>query len=79
MVSLAQVGPALAVREEVGGGEWPDPSKDGDEPDWEQLSETRRFRDQTVITSFSVVGAQLWERNYPTSFGPHGDEVRTIP
>lgn len=36
-------------------------------------------RRDTVITTYSVVGPHLGLKNLPTNFGPHGDEVRTLP
>jgi hypothetical protein len=69
-----------AVMEEVGGDEWPHPEKE-DQPEWDDMPETRRFRRETVITTYTVVnGLLLWEQNYPLGrFGPHENDVRTLP
>jgi hypothetical protein len=75
----APIGEPLKIREEVGGDEWPDPEREYDERSWEDLPLTQRFRRETAITTYTVIGPELWERNYPSSFGPHGDEVRTLP
>jgi hypothetical protein len=73
-------GEGPAVTEEIGGGEWPGPDRD-DQPEWEAMPETQRFRHQTVITTYTVVnGLLLSEQNYPLDrFGPHENDVRTLP
>lgn len=76
----APVGQAWSVQEEIGERrEWPDPNEDEIEPDWEDMPVTQRFRRESVITTYTVIGPRLWEVNYPSTFGPHGDEVRTLP
>ncbi|MGE0067246.1 MAG: ETEC_3214 domain-containing protein [Solirubrobacterales bacterium] len=60
------------------GEKWPDKSRD-DQPGWEALSGIHAFRRKTPVTTFSVLRADLWVENFPTRFGPHGDEVGTLP
>jgi hypothetical protein len=78
------------IVEEAGHFEWPyplrpDPAEPDEapdpaaEPDWEQLRAVRRFRREAVITTVTVMHPNLWTENFPTTFGPHGDEVRLIP
>lgn len=74
----APAGLAFRVVEEIHGEEeWPSPETN--DLSWEDMPATQRFRRETVITTYTVIGGDLWERNYPSSFGPHGDEVRTLP
>lgn len=54
------------------------PPKD-DEPEWSDIPAAAELRRKTVVTTYTVIGPQLWEVNYPSTFGPHGDEVRTLP
>jgi hypothetical protein len=74
-------GDGIAVTEEVGEPEWPDPEKDPDEePAWDAMPQTQRFRRETVITSYTVIHMELPMHNYPLGrFGPHENEVRTLP
>jgi hypothetical protein len=73
-------GRGMAVAEEIGGSEWPDPESDSVKPQWSSLVETQRFRRETVITTYTVIGASLWIKNYPLDrFGPHENVVRTLP
>jgi hypothetical protein len=76
-----RLGPIYAARQEIDGGEWPDPDKDtAQEPDWSEMPETQRFRQDTVITTYTAVSGALWEENYPLPrFGPHENDVRTLP
>lgn len=78
------------IGEQAGFSEWPYPERwDPEdplaappptaEPEWEDIPEAARFRRDTVITSYTVIGPSLWPVNYPSTFGPHGDEVRTLP
>ena len=71
----------MEVWHEVGSDEWPDPTRAGAEPDWEDMPRTAQFRRETEITTYTVVALALWaERNYPMArFGPHENEIRTIP
>ena len=64
--------------EEAGGGEWPDPNR-SDQPDWDQMPKAQAFRRQAAVTTFTVLSLGLSVENYPATFGPHGDEVRTLP
>jgi hypothetical protein len=75
----APVGLPFHVIEEIGGNEWPDPATPRIEPQWDALPRTQEFRRRTVITTYTVIGRELEERNYPSTFGPQGDEVRTLP
>lgn len=73
-------GEGMAVSNEIGGNEWPDPNKPGIEPVWDQMVETQRFRRETVITTYTVVHPRLALQNYPLErFGPHENEVRLLP
>ncbi len=72
-------GDGMAVRNEVGGDEWPDSGTPG-QPEWPGMAETQRFRRETVITTYTVLSGRLWLRNYPLSrFGVHENDVRTLP
>ncbi len=73
-------GEGMAVRNEIGGDEWPDPSREGAELQWSDMPETERFRRETVITTYTVIHPSLWIDNYPLErFGPHENEVRLLP
>jgi hypothetical protein len=37
------------------------------------------FRRRTAITTITLIGPMLRVDDYPVFFGPHGDEVRTLP
>jgi hypothetical protein len=76
-----RLGPILAASREINGGEWPDPNRDPtDEPDWSEMPAMQRFRRETVITTYTAVAGSLWEKNYPLPrFGPHENDVRTLP
>ncbi len=39
----------------------------------------QQFRRETVITTYTVIGLDLWDVNYPSTFGPRLDLVRTLP
>jgi hypothetical protein len=73
-------GKGMAVVQEIKGDEWPMPEGDGAEPDWSNMPETQRFRHETVITTYTVIGVSLGLENYPIDrFGPHENIVRTVP
>jgi hypothetical protein len=73
-------GDGLAVAKEIGGEEWPDPTKEDIEPEWAQMIETQRFRRETVVTTYTVIHPKLTLQNYPLErFGPHENEVRLLP
>lgn len=73
-------GEGMAVRNEIGSDEWPDPSKPGFEPDWDQMIATQKFRRETVITTYTVIHPRLYVGNYPlVRFGPHENDVRLLP
>jgi hypothetical protein len=69
-------GDGLAALAEIGGGDWP---RDRDLRSWDELVATRAFRRATVVTTYTVISMDLWLENYPTSFGPHINIVRTLP
>jgi hypothetical protein len=72
-------GSGMAVVQEIEGDEWPNPKK-VTEPEWSSMFETQRFRRETVITTYTVIGVSLGPENYPIDrFGPHENLVRTIP
>ncbi len=75
----ASIGDIPSVIQEIGGNEWPDPDGNLNEVAWQDMPATQQFRHDTVITTYTVIGPGLWEANYPSRFGPHGDEVRTLP
>ena len=73
-------GDGMAVRNEISGDEWPDPSRPDIEPDWDQMVNTQRFRRDTVITTYTVIHPSLSLANYPLErFGPHENDVRLLP
>jgi hypothetical protein len=53
------------------------------DPDYEFPEEAKavlgRIRRETVVTTYTVIGGFLMPENFPAGFGPHGDEVRTLP
>jgi hypothetical protein len=63
---------------EAGGGIWPghDPA---DAPEWTEMPSIQRFRRENVVTGFTVISVKLLDVNYPTTFGPHGEGIRTLP
>ena len=80
----------MAVGEEAGFVEWPyplrwdpddylQPPPEDEEPSWEDIPAADRLRRHTAITTYTVIHPTLWEVNDPSTFGPHGDEVRTVP
>ncbi len=67
-----------AVRQEIGSDEWPAPATES--LPWETLAETKRFREETVITTYTVIHPGLALVNYPVErFGPHENDVRLLP
>lgn len=77
----APIGPVAEVAQALGRG-WITGFAEADEEpqnDPEGLPILRRFRRETPITTFTVVGPSLWPEDYPSTVGPHGDEVRTLP
>ena len=72
-------GLGMSVQQEVGGDEWPNQEDPSAGPDWQTMDDTQRFRRETVITTYTVIGPSLWLENYPLErFGPWVDEVRTL-
>jgi hypothetical protein len=72
-------GLGMSVQQEVGGDEWPNQDDASTGPEWQTMRDTQRFRRETVITTYTVIGPRLWLENYPLDrFGPWVDEVRTL-
>jgi hypothetical protein len=70
--------PPMAELVEEIGEEWPD--RDDPSPAaYKDLKVLPRLREETAVTTYTVINLRLWEENYPSGFGPHGDEVRTLP
>lgn len=77
------------IIDQAGYREWPylarpdplerEPREPGTEPGWEKLTAAREFRRRTAITTITVIDSALWAVNFPSTFGPHGDEVRLLP
>jgi hypothetical protein len=75
-----RVGNYSAVQAEIGANEWPDPAQAEPQlPPWDGLLAAQQFRRDTVITTYTVIGMDLWAENYPSTFGPHVNVVRTLP
>jgi hypothetical protein len=79
----AAVGDLGPVNDEIGilasaGGAWPPEGTDTSEGLPALPIAVRRFREETAITTYTVIGKDL-TFNYPATFGPQGDEVRTLP
>ncbi len=69
----------MSVQQEVGGDEWPSQDDASAGPEWQTMRGTQRFRRETVITTYTVIGPSLRLENYPLDrFGPWIDEVRTL-
>lgn len=66
-----------AVQEEVGGQRWP--ADDKYNRAWNDMLAARAFRRSTVVTTYTVIGIDLWDENFPTTFAPHDTVVRTLP
>jgi hypothetical protein len=62
---------------EVGGGKWPDQDR-ADDPDWEDLPLLQKFRRESRIGGFTVTSVKLPIGNYPSTYGPHGEGIRTL-
>ena len=92
--SSAGAGPAdwgilHEVVAQAGYYEWPYPMRpdpdspteppDDDGPGWEQIPAADAFRRRTAITTFTAIHPRLWTDNYPTTFGPHIDDMRLLP
>ena len=81
----AVTGNVATVNGEIGvstdaAGEWPPAGTDLTDGLPELPPGLRRFRDETAITTYTVIGKDLsFTGNYPATFGPQGDEVRTLP
>ncbi|MDQ6731183.1 MAG: hypothetical protein M3022_13025 [Actinomycetota bacterium] len=73
------VGEVFKVQQELDGAEWPDSAKAGNEPAWNAPPTAQQVRRETVITTYTVIGIDLWDVNYLATFGPHLNLVRTLP
>jgi hypothetical protein len=72
------IGPLVKVSMKIGRG-WGHTYPD-DDLDAETTDLMTKVRRETVITTFTVLGPSIHgPENYPSTFGPHGDEVRTLP
>ncbi len=74
----AKWGDTVGLYDEIGTGhdEWPYAGG----PDWADMPRMQRFRRETAITTFTVIGTGLSVENYPLNrFGPWSEEVRTVP
>jgi hypothetical protein len=82
-----RLGRIVEAARDVPGGRWPQRPEDREqnpdldpEPNWEEMTALHQFRRETAITTYTVVSGLLWEENYPLPrFGPHENEVRTLP
>ncbi len=62
------------------GERWPDdPYQVEASAPFEQLKAVAEFREQTVVTTYTVVSIDLPLEFYPSEFGPFEDWVRTLP
>jgi hypothetical protein len=77
------IGPLYELAQMAPEGRWfggPVASEDDErlvsDPTFVKLLE--RVRSETVVTTYTVLGPHRSAAQYPMSFGPHGDEVRTL-
>jgi hypothetical protein len=75
---LGPIGPIMEVTKLLG-HDWVGGIGDEDPERLQGHPVLNRFRAQTPITTYTVLGPHLRPESYPTTFGPHGDEVRTLP
>ena len=76
---FAKIGPIREVVEAIG-RDWT--GGVADERGQERLHNLgllNRFRRETRVTTFTVIGPHLQPEDHPVTFGPHGDDVRTLP
>jgi len=66
-----------AALKEVGSSHWPDQER-ADDPAWDDLPLLRKFRRETRIGGFTVTSVKLPVVNYPSTYGPHGEGIRTL-
>jgi hypothetical protein len=73
-------GPLLETAQFLGHREWPYPDDSPDaSPLLRDIPGLSEFRRTSAITTYSVLG-DLSPAHFPrTSYGPHGDDVRTLP
>lgn len=74
----APIGRLEAVQREIG-HEWVGGVGDAEALGNEQAKVLDRFRRETVVTTYTVIGPHFNPDDYPATFGPHGDEVRVLP
>lgn len=74
----ALFGDLHAVMEELGYAEFPSRWDESVRP-YEEMPALSRFRAETSISTITVIGPFLTADDFPTSYGPHGDEIRLIP
>lgn len=74
----AEIGPIGDVVEELG-RDWVGGVGEEDSPQLAGLAGLRAFRHETPVTTYTVLGSSVGLDQYPGGFGPHGDEVRTLP
>jgi hypothetical protein len=74
----APVGAVVEVANLLGQG-WAGGVADEDPQRFEGLDILDRFRAATAVTTYTGLGSHLQPESYPTTFGPQGDEVRTLP
>ena len=76
-VAPGPFGDGVSVQDELGGNDWP--ADDEERRSWNDMKATRAFRRATVVTTYTAIGMNLWEENFPTSFAPADAIVRTLP
>jgi hypothetical protein len=67
-----------AVMEELGYDDFPSRWDESVKP-YRDMPALRRFRAATSISTMTVIGPFFAGEDFPTSYGPHGDEIRLIP
>jgi len=61
-------------------GQWSNPMDEREGiKQWHELTAVDHFRRHALITTFTLIGPFFSAKDYPVYFGPHGDEVRTLP
>jgi hypothetical protein len=75
----ASVGNYASAQNEIGSSEWPNANSPELQPQWATLTVTQQFRRDTVITTYTAISMNLWAENYPSTFGPHINDVRMLP
>lgn len=78
-VGLGEPFPPIGEVAELVGRDWAGGPTDADAEELAQSEILKRFRREAVVTTYTVLAPHLRPESYPTNFGPHGDEVRTLP